>query len=61
MDQALTGKPIISFFSDGSGMASEPIYCTVEDVAHTLDVPSPLDPTGTLMFTPTSHPTDQQV
>lgn len=42
-------------------MASEPIYCTVEDVAHTLDVPSPLDPTGTLMFTPTSHPTDQQV
>lgn len=42
-------------------MESEPIYCTVEDVANTLDVPSPQDPTGTLMFTESTHPSYEQV
>lgn len=42
-------------------MTIEPTYCTAEDVAHTLDVPSPTDPTGTLYFTATSHPSLEQV
>ena len=42
-------------------MISEPTYCTIDDVAYALDVPSQLDPTGTLMFTETSHPNAEQV
>ena len=38
-----------------------PTYCTVEDVAETLDLPDPIDPNKTLMFSNISHPTYARV
>ena len=38
-----------------------PTYCTVEDVAETLDLPDPIDPNRMLMFSDRSHPTYNRV
>lgn len=38
-----------------------PTYCTVEDVAETLDLPDPIDPTTILTFNDRSHPTFSRV
>ncbi len=39
----------------------EPTYCTVEDVAETLDLPDPINPNTTLMFSDESHPSYARV
>ena len=38
-----------------------PTYCSVEDVAETLDLPDPVDPNKILMFSNLSHPTYNRV
>ncbi len=40
---------------------SEPVYCTPEDVAETLDLPDPNDNYGTMMFSEMSHPSYSRV
>lgn len=39
----------------------EPTYCTVEDVAETLDLPDDSDPMGMFMFSDVSHPSYSRV
>lgn len=42
-------------------IARAPTYCSVEDVAETLDLPDPIDPHKMLMFSNISHPTYSRV
>jgi hypothetical protein len=41
--------------------AQEPTYCSVDDVAETLDLPDPNDPLGMFRFSDMSHPSYSRV